>query len=817
MIGRTLGHYRIVNRLGSGGMGVVWLAEDLKLGRKVALKVLREDLADSPEKAARFEREARAIAALSHPSIVTLHAVEEIDGVRFLAMEYLEGRTLDQLVREGPLPVAELLRIAIPIAEALEAAHARGILHRDLKPSNVMVCTDGRVKVLDFGLAKLLEDPARAFDGKDETTLTREGQVVGTLHYSSPEQLRQETVDARTDIYSFGAVLYEMATGRVPFQGDSAAQVITAVLCDPPRRIDEFDARAPRALASLVEQCLLKDPDRRPASAGAERFLLNGLAGVQVELDQQLSNFARRENRLRAPGRKYWLGGGLAVLLAGVVALVSRENHRVEQQNRSSTQVVAQSAPPPAAEVVSSVAVLPFQAVSSEPDYLLVGLTDGVIGEVGRVEGVRVISRQSAMHYRSTELPHSEIARQLDVEYLVVGSIERSNDRVRWSGVLLHPSSGQVIWSRRIERSEAEVLALQAEIGRAVAAILCDVPVQALDQNLPAPRVVDPAVFEAFIKARLLSEQLRPDSLRSARELLEFAIRRDSNFAPAHVVLADVLTYESFITRNVGEILTRREELSRRAVELDPDSGTAHAALGDFYLFHRWDWKAAEQHLRRAIGLSPNDSMARRKYWVLLVALGRFREATHQLRVARRLDPLVAAIPNDAGHQALMQEDWELAIAEARRALTLDPAYPPAHAVLWLALHRSGGSESERDRELATSLRNFGYSEIAEKFLSASGTRSYVDRLLEAADALERLSSTRKVPLGLGGAIYAVAGDLGKAEKWILRAYEERSPEMVWLGQGPSWRDVRSRPTIQRILREMKLVPAAKTAEVPEE
>ncbi|HSM12855.1 MAG TPA: serine/threonine-protein kinase, partial [Thermoanaerobaculia bacterium] len=319
MIGRKLGHYRILDRLATGGMGVVWLAEDETLRRRVALKTLRDDITASAERLARFEREAKAIAALNHPNIVTLHSIEEVDGVRFLIMEYVEGRPLDEVIPAGGLPLPEFLRIALPIADALAAAHARGITHRDLKPANVVVGEGGRVKILDFGLAKLQVPDSTAIYGRElQSTLTREGTVVGTLHYMSPEQLQLKPVDHRTDLFSLGIVLYEMATGDLPFGGESAAQVISSVLRDHPRRLDDADRRLPAEIAELVQGCLEKDVEKRTGSAAAVRDELERIArgletGTVSRVPSPLRRLARRlRQRTSAPA----LAGAVAVVAA---------------------------------------------------------------------------------------------------------------------------------------------------------------------------------------------------------------------------------------------------------------------------------------------------------------------------------------------------------------------------------------------------------------------------------------------------------------------------------------------------------------------
>jgi TolB-like protein/Tfp pilus assembly protein PilF/predicted Ser/Thr protein kinase len=805
MNGRTLGHYRIVDRLGSGGMGVVWLAEDLKLGRKVALKVLREDLAGSPEKAARFEREARAIAALSHPSIVTLHAVEEIDGVRFLAMEYLEGRTLDQLVREGPLPVAEIVRIALPIASALEAAHARGILHRDLKPSNVMVCTDGRVKVLDFGLAKLLEDPAKPVDGKGEPTLTREGQVVGTLHYSSPEQLRQEAVDARTDIYSLGAVLYEMATGRVPFEGDSAAQVITAVLCDVPRRIDELGGSEPRELADLVAGCLAKDSDCRPATAGATRRQLLEIAksagGARIMSGETSERRSAGASRKTAAALL-----GMAGALASAFVLLKEANwqrRHADLRQRTSIRGV-ESLPRDAPSIV----VLPFRGASLEQAYLD-GMTDGVISALGRFPDLRVISRQSSNHYKGSKKSIGEIAEELGVQFVAEGTVERVEGRIQVEYRLVQANPPVLLWEHRLERAAEEILALHEQVAERLGSIGETTQLPS-DRTARGPRAVDPQAYEAYLKGRFLADQMTPAAIDQSIGYFEDALGRDPGFSLAYLGLADALGIKAYLYEDPRIFASKQEEAIQAAIEVDPESGLAHAMLGEQRRYYHWDWPGAEAAFARAVQLEPGNARVRRCYWAFLVSLGRFEDARSQLDVARRLDPLASAIPFDAGYQALMEGDVETALLETRRALEIQPDYPWAQAVLWLLGHYGEVREDERDAALSGFLHGLGYSDLAEDFVGASSSRSYLDRLLQLAHSLEERSRSRRVPVGLGAMIFAAAGDLDGAEKWILRAYAKRDPELVWLAQDTSLSEVRERPAIQGILKEMKLIPNRK-------
>jgi len=728
--------------------------------------------------------------------------------VRFLAMEHLEGRTLDQLVREGPLPVAELLRIAIPIAEALEAAHARGVLHRDLKPSNVMVCADGRVKVLDFGLAKLLEDPAKPFDGKNETTLTREGQVVGTLHYSSPEQLQQKPVDARTDIYSFGAVLYEMATGQVPFQGDSAAELVTAVLCDVPRRIDEISGRFPRNLAELVDLSLEKLPNRRPRTA--EEALR--------KLEEVRWSFKPSETRLevslrmRVRWRQWWArlpiqysAAMLLLLLSGGVA--SKFQRETTSSGVEHVQLDSSSATMPECP---SVAVLPFRSTVEEATYFLDGFTDGVIGSLGRLRSIRVISRQSVSRYRNHRPSFDQVARELGVECLVLGSASRVEGSIEASISIVGGSPKIERWNKRLRRSESEVLTLQRELARWIANRAAP-SADSQAESSRGTRAIPPKAYEAYLKGLMNVDRMLPETLDASIDFFREALSIDPEFSLAHLGLANAVGLKAYLFSDDLTLFNQMEVAARRAIELDPESGHAHAILGEVFRNRWWNWSVAEAHFLEAIRLEPHNSRARRSYWALLASLGRFEEARVQLAVARRLDPLSAAISYSASSQAIIEGDDETALHEARAALALDPDFVYPHIVFWNLEHRGVETERGRDASLARFVAALGYSEIAEEFLRSADAKSYQVRLLSMARALEDRSQTERVMVGLGAMLFALGGDLESAEKWVVRAYAKHDPELVWLGQDATFRELRKRPAVERILREMGL-PAPSAA-----
>jgi TolB-like protein/Tfp pilus assembly protein PilF len=796
LIERTLGHYRILERLGTGGMGDVWLAEDTRLHRRVALKMLRKELAESAEKRARFEREAKAVAALSHPSIVTLHAVEEIDGERFLAMEYLEGRTLDQLVRPGGLPVAELLRVGAAVADALAAAHARGILHRDLKPSNVMVGADGRVKVLDFGLAKLLRGDG-LLGGGPETALTREGEVLGTLHYSSPEQLQLKPLDARSDLYSLGALLFELASGDVPFRGDSTAQVVTEILCDPPRRIDELDHRLPPELADLVASCLEKDPARRPESAVLMRDRLAEIArrleaGRQAKFGARLRRLARGARRGRALPTAAAIGA-LAVVIVALPWAV-RELRGARREVLPGLDALA-GAP--------SIAVLPFANPGGAPDYFVEGMSDGILGALARRGGVRVVSRQSSLRYRESAKPPAEIARELGVDLLVTGSVERAGETVRLQARLLDPDAGRELWSGWSERPFPAATELHEE---AAAAIAEAAGIEGTTPRAPARRV-EPAAYEAYLQARYWAGRFSEEDLLKAKGYFERSIALDSSFAPAWSGLADTLIMIGLIHVDSDDPIAHAEAAARRAIEIDPGSAEAHAALSDIAA-SRWEWVESERLIRRALELNPSSASAWRRYWRLVAPQRRFEESRAAIENARRINPASPQIAANFGMQALIEGDFEEAERRFFAALELDPGYGLAHAYLW-GVYSALERDPERSRELAAYLGAVGYDGVIPEFEQDVLERGYSAALSTLAQELDQRHRGDLSHLSVVPGLLAEAGHDELALDWLRRGVARRYWSLSWLPVMHDLRTLRNDPEFEGLVRQLGLPDGA--------
>ena len=798
MIGRTLGHYRILERLGSGGMGVVWLAEDLHLKRRVALKMLREDLATSPDKMTRFEREAKAIAALNHPNIVTIHSIEEVDGVRFLAMEYVEGRTLDELIPAGGFPLAEFLRIAVPIADALAAAHARGIVHRDLKPANVVVGDDGRVKVLDFGLAKLHGAEATQIYGRElETTLTQEGTVVGTLHYMSPEQLQLKHVDHRTDLFSLGIVLYEMATGDLPFRGESAAQVITSVMRDEPRRLDDLDDRLPPEIADVVSRCLEKDPQRRVGSGAEIRDRLREVA-LALETGQVHAASTRLKRlvgrvRRRAPVARYLGSAAAAVLVAaGVWAWFAF--HR-----GSANAATAQAADPP-----PSVVVLPLANYSGDPDYFVDGMTDGLIGSLARIRGLRVISRQSAMHFKNSKELVADIARELGVDYVVEGSVQRDGGQVRLQAELVQPDPERHLWSETYEQPVSSALSLHNEVAVAIARAIEVRLSPEEEMRMASTPTVDPGVYEAYLQGRYWAGKFGEEDLRKAKGYFERAIALDPSFAPAWAGLADdSMTLAYFFATGTAAQLDEAESAARRALQLDASSSEAYAALSDIALA-RWNWEEAERLARRAIELDPNSAEAHRRYWLILSAQLRFHEGREQIEIARRLNPLSARVASNVGLQLTLEGDYAGAEKTLHEALTLDPDYTLTHAWLWL-VYTETKKDPERAQELRGYLKATGLGQFVPFFDERLARDGYEAALKTTADRISDGVHGDSGQTGVVAGLLAEAGESDRALDWLELGLKNRAWEMPWIGAAPDYRKLHGLPRYDHLLDVLRI------------
>lgn len=618
MIGQTLAHYRVKGRLGAGGMGEVFRVEDTRLGRDVALKVLLPEFAQDEARLRRFRREAQLLAALDHPGIVTVFSIEEAHGVHFLTMQLVEGQTLDCLIPTGGLPLQRFLEISIPLTDAVAAAHAQGVIHRDLKPSNIMCTTGGRLKVLDFGLAR----PARVTPDAATDTLSHEGQTVGTLPYMSPEQLAGMPLDARTDAFSLGTLLYEMATGVRPFTGSSPMDLLSAILTAKPRPIEQMRPEYPTELSRIIDACLTKQAAQRMAS-------------VQ-DLHAALKKVA--------------------------------ESSEVRKTVGASASV---------ATVAASIAVLPFTSLSPAPDdeYFADGTAEEIINALGRLPDVKVAARTSSFSFKGRHEDLRVIGEKLGVATVLEGSVRRSGNRLRITAQLVDAKNGYHLWSERYDRELADVFDVQEEIARSIASRLTITLLGTSGATLVQRGTGDVEAFRLYTQGRTLFDQRTESGMQRAIPCFQGAIERDLNYALAWAGLADTLAMlEDYALVEAGSLVPSAREAVRRALELDPELAEAHASQGVLLTLLR-DGPAAVRALQRATELRPGYAHAHNWLAWIHIVLGNREEGLRSAERSVELNPLAPEPLSNLALAQLANRQAERAIRTARRGLEIQPDF----------------------------------------------------------------------------------------------------------------------------------------------
>jgi len=703
LAGRTLAHYRLVEKIGSGGMGVVYRAEDTHLDRTVAIKVLPADAVADPERRRRFVQEAKAASALNHANIIHIYDIGSADGIDFIAMEYVSGKTLDESIGRRGLPVDDALRCAAQVAAALAAAHAAGIVHRDVKPANVMVTEKGLVKVLDFGLAKLMErdEVLGAATTLARPPLTLQGTIVGTVAYMSPEQAEGKTVDLRSDIFSFGSVLYEMVAGRRAFAGDSTVGTLAAILHQEPTPIEGI----PPELEQIIARCLRKEPDRR----------IQHMDDVALALDELRDTARAARTRgpaspnASAPGagsgsRPWWrwpAGALLCLLLAAALVIGNVGGIR--------DRLTGSAGP----SSIRSIAVLPLENLSGNPEqeYFVDGMTDAITTELGKASGFDKVSAwQSMKVYKKTTKPLGEIAREVDVDALVQGVVLREGNRVRISSKLFRISPEKQLWANSYDRELREVLSLQSEVAQAIAR---EVGVS-LAGRQPGPSAaamsVNPEAYDCYLRGNQYLEQAMEETReRLAIQMYERAVALDSNFYQAYAKLAyaHALLWLNYYDRAES----RRDEAraaARTALRLQPNSAEAHLAMGYVHYYGDLDYSSALEELDAAQKINPNDSQVesaiagvKRRQWRLDEAALHFERATS-------LSPNRATNAFDLAVTYALLRRYPEADKVFHRAFSLDPGGQYYARRAWFALV-SGKPDTARATLLEARDKNYTY------------------------------------------------------------------------------------------------------------
>ncbi len=769
LIGRELSHYRIVEKIGEGGMGEVFLAHDSHLGHGVALKVLPSGIDEHSRQL--FRKEAHALSRLNHPNIVTVLDFDTQEDVDFLVMEYVPGEALDEKVREGPLGEKEVVQIGIQLAEGLAAAHKQGVVHRDLKPGNLRLTEDERLKILDFGLAR----STLSFSPQASTaSIDGPGDCSGTLPYMASEQVLGRAADARTDIYSAGAVLFELCTGRPPFEQKLFTGMVDDILHRrpiPPSRLrsgvsPQFDA--------VILKCMEKDPERRYASA--------------TELLEALRELDAPPPQAMRPALKY--GVTLFVLLTALGITWAAHKWRPGYV-------------PPGAKI-ESLAVLPFANLSGDPqqEYLADGITDFLITDLGQMQALqRIISRTSVVHYKTDRQSLREIARQLNVDAVVEGSVIRSDKTVHVAVRLVSAADDRQLWSHSYESEFRDLLALQHELALGIA--------REIHSSLPVPaksepqRQIDPAAQEAYLKGHYLQFGDTSEQRLKARAYLEEAMRLEPNYAPTYAGLAD--NYWNDIDLPARESMPKARQYALKAVALDDRLAQAHVSLATVRFYGDWDWAGADAEYQRALRLNPNDAEAHRMFSVFLAAMGRADEALAQVLAAQELDPLYNSNNTTAGWDLYCARRYDQALQFCRKAAELAPNDGGSHACMAYNYLGKGNSllaleESKKTRSLSGDAPVWA---VMEGRAHAQGgnraaTRGILHQLL-------RRSQKTYVPPFFIAELYTALGETDKAFLWLDRAYAERDLYLAGIKVDPAMDPLRADPRFQTLSKRMGL------------
>ena len=729
-VGTSLGPYEILAALGSGGMGEVYRARDAKLGRDVAIKVLSDSLAGDPERLARFEREAKLLAALNHPHIVTIFSIEEADGVPFLTMELVEGCTLDHLVGRGGVSLTQFFDISIALADALAAAHRKHVTHRDLKPANVMVSDDGRVKVLDFGLARSVE-PGHADADETRLALTKLGAIVGTLPYMSPEQIEAKPLDPRTDIFSFGVMLYEMATGERPFNGNSSPALMSSILKDHPTPVGARRVDVPPDVSRLIDRCLEKHPPNR------------------IQTATEILSELRAHRHAWEP------------------RVASISNPAVDRAH--------------SAKRVASIAVLPFANMSAdkENEFFGDGLAEEVINALAQVPGLQVAGRTSSFVFRGKDIELADVGRRLNVEHLLEGSVRRAGNRIRVTAQLIKVADGFHLWSERFDRELTDIFAIQDEVTHAIASALRI----RLSVESPMPRRHTPNLraYEIYLKARDLWSTAMPGSFAQVKAMLERAITIDPQFALSYSLLGACYTMLANLGfRPAHEAMPLARAAEEEALRVDPALPEAHALLGVCAGNFGHDWIGAEREWQLAMAREPISRDVR--FWYgnhYLLPIGRVAEAVETMARGLQDDPLNLLYRHLYARGLRHAGRLEEAEAELRGVLEIDPSFPWALETLGAVCAQQGNlKEALAFTERAHAVTPWSYTVMGQlaALLDRAGDRTRRDAFLETLGTGEAYGASTGLAI-----FHAMRGDFDQAATWAARGIDQRFLPLVYM------------------------------------
>ncbi len=834
--GASLSHYRIVSKLGAGGMGEVYLAQDTKLDRKVALKILPADLAANQDRMRRFTQEAKSAAALNHPNIATIHEIGESDGVNFIAMEFIDGATLREKIHQDQTDLRKLLRYLQHVAEGLAKAHAAGIVHRDLKPDNIMITRDGHAKILDFGLAKLVEQ--RPMSGRDSSEVatavmpqhSSPGTVMGTVGYMSPEQAQGKTkdIDQRSDIFSFGCILFEAATRKKPFEGESVIKSLHMVVYEPAPPIADFNPSAPSELQRIVRRCLAKDPDERYQSIKEVAIELKELrrelegAGIDTTVppparsettrptaaDPRRSEssgpaFSSPSSSLQTPASsaEYIVTGikqhkifaviVVLVLVAGSIGL------GLFWRARNST----------AEGTINSIAVMPFVNASgnSDVEYLSDGITESLINSLSQLPNLSVKGRSTVFRYRGKDITPQQIGSELSVQAILNGRVVQRGEQLTLSLDLVNARTGDQIWGQQYIRKASDIVSLQAQIANEISQKL-RTDISGEDrQKLIKGSTANPEAYQLYLKGNYFAARYTKDGLQKGIEYFNQAIALDPNYALAYNGLAYyyIVANEWYLAPR--EAMPKAKEAAKKALAIDETLAVAHASLAVVLDWHDWDWVTAEPEYKRALELDPNDPRSHQFYSWFLAEHGRVEEAIAEAKRAQQLDPISPEQGIYLGQVLLFLRHYDEAIEALRKTAELDQTFWLSHNFLGRAYEQKGRlpeaiAEFQRAIQLEPAAAE-NRSMLGHAY-AVSGNKV---QALKMVDDLKELSKTSYVPPYNIAIVYAGLGEKDQAFAWLDRAFSERSGYLTWLTTDPQLDVLRSDPRFADLVRRVGL------------